>query len=784
MVTCPKCGTQNNPGELFCARCGTALVADVWGTAGVVTPAPAPPPQPETPPAPPAYGYGAPQPPPPQAYGYGAPPPQPPQPYGYGAPQPPQPGYGAPQPPPQAYGYNTQQPPTQPGYGAPQPPPQQGYGYNAQQPPTQPGYGAPQPPPQQGYGYNAQQPPTQPGYGAPQPPPQGYGPPGVARVTGAPGAAGPPSHMLRNVLIVIALLAVVGVVGVAGYLAAQVLNKPVVTATKLLPPDLYGYLSFNPHVTGPQKAALDKMQDAFKSQPGFQAAWDKVFNQASSAANSPVKSATGNCTDPSAQASSTPTSLDEVSKYLGDNITLALLALSPDEIAKMKDGGPDSAKLLWPKVLLIGDINFNEIVKTALSGTAKQPTGKVDDMPLVEKYKELEIRKLPLDKCTSADTPTVYVTLIGSTGVVAFDLTTMHSAIDSYKTPGQSLADSPAFTTLESELPKERLGLLYLNMSKIYDTIQAAMPTANDSGTPTPKMARTDGAVGLTLSAHDDGMQIDTVSDLQVNGQAFPPPGVPAADALTDVPSGSWAFLSGADLKSTIQQALDALRKQGQGADLDKGLAQMKDQTGIDLEKDVLPLLGGDYLVSLQGQKSPDGPVFSGVAELRLKSGDGAQMSTVLDKFNTYAKTQGTDVQTVPAGGASLFRPGADVPYLYGVTGDKLYIVANSQPGGTGVEPFAAQVLGEQGKGLGTDKAIQDRLAKLPAKSNAVLYVDISKIRQEGIEATLTRDNRGDYDTQYAPFIRPFQYLVAGGTAAIANNMTHTRSVLFLGIGK
>ncbi len=739
-MICPQCGYENKDGTSFCVRCGTALRATT-GQPGAAR-----------------YEGGT-----PASPGPSAPPNQPPPAYGYS--QPP-----AAQPPP-AYGYSTGSPPASP-YGSP---------------PSEA-----------------------------QPPIQDL--PESARLAGAPPPVPPRrSHLLRNVLVAVALLVVVGGSAVA-YLAYQALNKPNIAATKLIPADAYGYITVAAQATGTQKASLDKLQDAFKSQLGFQAAWDKIFTQASDM-GSPARSVLGDCGDGTATpgAAGTPTPAADVSQYLGDNVTLAMLSLSKDEAAQFSQlaqggGDFDMGKTLTSKILVFVDLDFNPLNKKGLVRTLaeQKDKGTGPTMPLVETYREVEIHKLVTPQCGQATgtdgtpaTPDIYLALLGGTAVVTLDPAPLHGVIDRYKDNKGSLQDSPAFQALDSELPKDRLMTFYINLTAVYDTIQTAMPISTNETSTQVKMTRTDGASEIVVTAHDDGLQIDGSTDAQVDGQAMGSTAVPAADTLNDIPAGSWLFYSGTDLKTSIEQALALYRKQGMSDTIDKGMADIKDNLGIDVEKDLLPLLGGDYALSMQGQKGDAGLNFSALLELHLKSGEGGSMNSVVDTLNQHMADQNGQATAVPVGNASLWSSPVFPPVLYGVAGDKFYLLGNSDMANeTASADTARAVLDGQGKGIGTDATVRERLKHLPDKSTATLYVDLGKIRTDGIEPLLTdgtttpqpdaeaampafgAPSRTDYNETIAPFLKPLQYILSGGATSVRNNMTHTRSVVFLGIGK
>jgi len=236
----------------------------------------------------------------------------------------------------------------------------------------------------------------------------------------------------------------------------------------------------------------------------------------------------------------------------------------------------------------------------------------------------------------------------------------------------------------------------------------------------------------------------------------------------------------------TLEQTLAMLRKQGQAQEVDDALAQVKEQMGIDVEHDLLPLLGGDYSVSVQGSKGTGefaaGPDLGVVAQLHLKQGDGARMNQILDTLNGRLTDQGATITAVPVGNGKLWSADLAESALYGVIGDKLLIVGSTNVDAT--SDLAKSVVDNAGKGAGADSTVKGRLAHLPKDSNTLLYVDITKVVTEGFEPTLSEDDKTGYESDVAPFVRPFQYVLAGGSSKVTNDVAHSRSVLFIGIGK
>src|SRR5207244_400938 len=128
----------------------------------------------------------------------------------------------------------------------------------------------------------------------------------------------------------------------------------------------------------------------------------------------------------------------------------------------------------------------------------------------------------------------------------------------------------------------------------------------------------------------------------------------PDASTLADVPSGSLGFLAGTDLKSTIQSTLDMLRKQSAASSGDdtfqSTLDEMQKSTGLDLEKDVLPWMGGDYVLSASADNKEGEPMPSAVFQLKLSAADHDKAVAALDKLVKSASNGQEQKLDVPEG--------------------------------------------------------------------------------------------------------------------------------------
>ncbi len=578
----------------------------------------------------------------------------------------------------------------------------------------------------------------------------------------------------------VALLLLVGAGAGVAYFLNQTINRPALAAERALPANVLGYFSVDPVLNGSQKAAMDKMQEAFKSQPGFKEAWAKIAEQATE-----LGGATGLPTP-----ASTPQvgDFDALASYLGGNLTLAILPPSTDDLQKLKDASSSgdmeqvAGDVLGRNVVGLVDLDFNPLNKKGPIFDFKQKAD-AGKMEVAETYRDMEIRKY------ITGTNTLYFTLLqgSSTAAVGTKIEPVKIVIDQIK-DNKGLKDDAAFKALSGQVPGERVASLYINLTEIYKQIGFVSPEAVQT------VQNAQGAMLMTLSAHDDGMQIDIASQadftnaLAGTGSAVQvnPNAKPDASTVSDIPADPLGFLVGTDLQSVIKSALEAARKQG-GDTADtvrSGEEQVKEITGKDLEADILPLLGGDYsLIVLPAPASSSDSVSAFIFQLKLKPGDHDKVLEVVD--STITQMSGGDVEKFEAVGGTFYdlAPGSDDSPVVGVTGDRLLMVvgSGSQSARSQLEPVTSGF----GKGFGSTDAWRDRNGHLPPDSNIIGYLDITALRAS-LEKGMEPSRKADYERDAAPILRPFKYLLMGSAtqAVREGNLSRNHTVIFLGIGK
>jgi hypothetical protein len=580
-----------------------------------------------------------------------------------------------------------------------------------------------------------------------------------------------------GVLVVAALL-------VGGYFVYQnVLNRPSVSVEKLLPGSTLGYFSFDPVLEGSQKAAMDKIGEAFQSQPGFKDAWDKITSES-----------TGMLGEAGCQGTTatTPTAgFDAISAYLGNSITLAVLAPSSADLQKLKDstgnGDMESVGMdvVGKNVVGLVDLDFNPLNKQGPIADLKKQVDNIANAPSVEKYRDVDIRKFTPQTCgnsgsSDASMPVYYALLDNSsTAIVAAQVDPLHTIIDGYR-DNKSLKDNDTFKSLSGQVPQDRIAALYLNLTDIYKQVQLAVPELTQDQT----VQNVNGAMLITLSAANDGLQIDSASEtdaslmgaqVQVNPNARP------EDAtISDVPSNALAFVVGTDLQTVLKASLDAVRKQDTSGDIDEQIKSFEQQFNLSLDNDVLPLLSGDYALSVS--PGPSGDRMAPAVLFQLKVKDSQKAADVLSKIMT-ASGSGTDTVQISGGQFYYVEPSSGL--ITGVAKDRLWFLfdADSQ----NAQAHLTDAIGNLGKGFGSGSQWASVKSHLAKDSNVVVYANITGVR-EAVETSFLQDEsaKKDYEQSAAPFVKPLKYLLVGSATQDAKNGTLSRNhtILFIGISK
>jgi len=521
-------------------------------------------------------------------------------------------------------------------------------------------------------------------------------------------------------------------------------------AASMLPKNTLGYISIVTEPTGSQKTAFDKINEAFESQPGYKEAIERMTQQATGA--------TGG------QANAVLLEVQGLINKYTKQVSVAILPPSTSDWQAMQSGGQAG-------ILDVATRNVVAIAQMDLAQLKKDATSS----EVAETYKEIEVSRIATGTLTFYAAP-----LDGDSVAIGARAEPVKGLIDQLKDKKENIRDDETYKFLSGAVPAERVASFYVNLTDVVKQVEAVAPGALTN----VGIESLSGAFLLTVSGADDGIQVDLASQVDVKSNLtnqVSSTAKPDASTLNDIPSDSAAFYAGTDLKTLIKAALDGFRagmmRAGGSDPIAQAEQQVKAMTGLSLENDIIPLLGGDYALSASlGNQSM--PVSSVVFQMKMNGDDRDKAANAMDKL-MQAATQGAGrgPTTFDAAGGKFYDfSSLNVPGLAaGVSKDRLLVVWNPQGQ---ADSLVNQVSDNLGKGFGTTPKWDDVERHLPKDSNTVMYVDIESIK--GLFGSMLPP-----DVQ--PFVNPFKYiLIAGAVQAAPGNATPNRSLsrIFIGISK
>ena len=177
------------------------------------------------------------------------------------------------------------------------------------------------------------------------------------------------------------------------------------------------------------------------------------------------------------------------------------------------------------------------------------------------------------------------------------DSQTLHDAIDARTGKADNLASDNGFSSAMAKLPAESLVRGYVSTQKLAELAgMAALGGAGGSSAAAQAQAAAkslDSIDSLSFAAwaNGDGYRLTMRSTLKPGTDQSP--FAPAPSSLTNlVPGDAFAFLAFGDYGSYLKQGL-----QNSTPGLGQQLDLLKQQTGISVQHDLLPLLSGDGLL-------------------------------------------------------------------------------------------------------------------------------------------------------------------------------------------
>ncbi|MFL5805643.1 MAG: DUF3352 domain-containing protein [Roseiflexaceae bacterium] len=278
--------------------------------------------------------------------------------------------------------------------------------------------------------------------------------------------------------------------------------------------------------------------------------------------------------------------------------------------------------------------------------------------------------------------------------VFASDTTTINAMLDRGSDGKSTLADSARFKGVLDNLPKAAIAYMYLDGPSISNLVDSMMQESLQELPEAQRQQVEDQFVnlkawqglGLSVSVDPEGLQFDTavnfdVSKFSADMKAQIEEAKTPADAerLKNISNKAIALVTFRIPATFKDQVLKAIKAQENG---EQSLEEMEQQTGINLEHDVLDWLVGDVsLVVLPGEKLGDVTIpATGYLALKPKDKGAAEagMKKIGDALQKLGEGQGVAFEEQTIGGVSWQvikeQQGDQVMGGYGFAGDELVI--------------------------------------------------------------------------------------------------------------
>jgi Protein of unknown function (DUF3352) len=327
------------------------------------------------------------------------------------------------------------------------------------------------------------------------------------------------------------------------------------------------------------------------------------------------------------------------------------------------------------------------------------------------------------------------------------------------------LADANGLTTVRSKVAEDRIGLFYLDVQGFVRTISQQASSDPQVGAMLQSFASAaPKTLGAALQAQSDALRVDAVS---IGTPKSSTTSASGADILAALPGNSWLGLGVGDLGQTLDRVLQTVAGGGgiTGVGVNALLEQFKQQTSLDLRRDVLGWMG-DAGVFVGGTTSAD---LGGA--LVIKTTDPAKTKRTMAVLERYARqSSGTKITSLQGKGIDDGFTARDTtgPAVHVALAGDRFVVAI---GGKDVLDQAIS----PGQQLGSSPAFTAAAGKLGNGLRPSFYLDFTQVTKliESFAGT-------NPDFQKAkPYLDAFGAIVAGAKSE-GSGVTRSRFVVTL----
>ena len=326
--------------------------------------------------------------------------------------------------------------------------------------------------------------------------------------------------------------------------------------------------------------------------------------------------------------------------------------------------------------------------------------------------------------------------------VLTTDLDAMHQAIDLAQGKGRRpLARDETYQAVMAELPANRAGYVYLDGEQLTRGFYESLGFSGDQ-----RYLGDVRGLGASIGLTGDGIRFDYALAYARKGMEQPPN---PHKALKATPADAFAYLSGQNLKLTWNNV-----KEGAGVEA-RDLEDIQYELGIDLERDLLSWMGGEYALALL--PDPDG--FFGDPDIPLsllllveaedRNLVERKVAQVADALAYSAVTGGFRTQEIGGVKMQIIEDEYSGGVIgYGFVSDFLVI-------GTSWDALEAAV-GAWEYSLSKDATFKKVTSPLPDKNSGYFYLDVEQAL-EIIHDALSPYDQEQFDQNVRPFLDPIR---------------------------
>jgi hypothetical protein len=309
--------------------------------------------------------------------------------------------------------------------------------------------------------------------------------------------------------------------------------------------------------------------------------------------------------------------------------------------------------------------------------------------------------------------------------VLADNPKTTEQAIDTYK-GGASIAATPGYTQALGKIQASQpFAQLYLNIPAA-----AKFAAMNSGQTVFPQMTQIQDNQGLatTMTLESEGIGFKSISWLQPNSSQKHVVENKAGKMASRLPADTLTMLSGGDLQQLWQDyVLSSSSNPGVPTSPDNLRAGLNSLTGLDLDRNLLSWMGGEFSLSLipSAPKAGDSDNFALALGLMVQTSDRSQAEKTFQQLDQIMSSRYQfQVQKTQVAGQPVVNwtaPYGTLTATHGwLDGDVAFLTVGA--------PVTDQIVPKPGTSLASTGQFQKTVPSAPSPNNGQIFLDVERL--------------------------------------------------------